>query len=222
MSQSRRFDLKNSQEDPFDDSLEGHHRRRIFICTFSILARFTQCDGGVKKEERHEIGRISREILGLDDKRTRYAAQVFREALKDKTNLRVWLKEFQELLVDQPGMLPWLLDILNKVALADGNCSPEERSFIRGVAEFYGISDSVRESSKAAFNPGSERYKAILGLGPEASWEDVSAKYAALKKDYDPETIRKKGMPKEFVALAEEKLSVIEGAYTILEKEMKG
>jgi DnaJ like chaperone protein len=222
VTSSRRFELGKGKDDPFDDSLEGHHRRRIFICTFSILARFTQCDGELKKEERKEIGRICREVLELDDKRTHYAAQVFKDALKNPTKLTAWLKEFKELLVDQPKMLPWLLDILNKVALADGNCSVEERRFIRGVADFYGISDSVRESSKASFNPGSERYKAILGLGPEAGWDEVSKKYQELRNEYDPERIKEKGMPKEFIALATEKLSVIEGAYLILEKEMKG
>ncbi len=222
MTSPRSFDLKKGKDDPFDDSLEGHHRRRIFVCTFSILARFTQCDGELKKEERKEIGRICREVLELDEKRTRYAAQVFKNAMKDSTKLTAWLREFKELLVDQPKMLPWLLDILNKVALADGSCSEEERSFIRGVADFYGISDSVRESSKATFNPGSERYKAILGLGPDASWNEVSQKYQDLRNEYDPERIKDKGMPKEFVALATEKLNVIEGAYLILEKEMQG
>ena len=54
----------------------------------------------------------------------------------------------------------------------------------------------------------------ILGLSENANLEEVSNQYRKLVKEYHPDRLQGMGLPKEFIELANQKLSAINKAYT--------
>ena len=59
----------------------------------------------------------------------------------------------------------------------------------------------------------------ILGIARSASDDEIKAKYRALTRENHPDILMAKGVPQEFIDLANEKMAVINAAYDKIEKE---
>ena len=59
----------------------------------------------------------------------------------------------------------------------------------------------------------------VLDIDRSASDDQVKAKYRALIRENHPDVLMAKGVPQEFIDLANEKMAVINAAYDRIEKE---
>lgn len=82
-------------------------------------------------------------------------------------------------------------------------------------------SDRGDDTNRDNYNPGRQtppeadsavRYCAVLGVGPDASPEDVRARYLDCVKKYHPDRVQHLGA--EFQEMAEQKMKEINAAYT--------
>mgnify|MGYP001072471037 CR=1 FL=1 len=78
-----------------------------------------------------------------------------------------------------------------------------------GVLQWNGASAS---SLGCKDNTSINRSYKILGLSDNASLEQVSNQYKKLIKEYHPDKLQGMGLPKEFIELANKKLSAINKA----------
>ena len=60
-----------------------------------------------------------------------------------------------------------------------------------------------------------------MGLSENVSLEQVSNQYRKLIKEYHPDKLQGMGLPKEFIELANQKLSAINKAYTEIKNNEK-
>ena len=106
------------------------------------------------------------------------------------------------------------------VALADGVLHPNEIEFLRQVAAEFGFDQARFERIRASYagKDASEAYE-ILGLKPGASEETIKKTYRNLIKENHPDRLIAKGMPQEFIDIANEKMAAINAAYDLVEKE---
>ena len=59
----------------------------------------------------------------------------------------------------------------------------------------------------------------ILGIDRSVSDDEIKAKYRSLIRENHPDVLMAKGVPQEFIDLANEKMAVINASYDCIEKE---
>ena len=87
---------------------------------------------------------------------------------------------------------------------------------IRSAAEVFGLADEY-ESLLALYVSEPDNLQhcyQLLGLSSNASMSEVDSHYRHLLAEHDPEKLLSEGVPKELLAIAEEKLRKIEMAYS--------
>jgi DnaJ like chaperone protein len=59
----------------------------------------------------------------------------------------------------------------------------------------------------------------VLGLTPQASVEEIKVTYKKLVNQYHPDRLIAKGVPEDFIKIANEKMAEINNAYDQIRKE---
>ena len=113
-----------------------------------------------------------------------------------------------------------LLGGLFQIALADGVVHPNELAFLKKVARAFGLDnhDFDRIQSAHMGTESADPYQ-ILGVSRDTSDEDIKKTYRNLSRENHPDTLIAKGMPQEFVDVANEKMASINAAYDVISKE---
>jgi len=111
-----------------------------------------------------------------------------------------------------------LLRLLLQIAQADREgVSRAEEEMIRRIAALLGIPDPFYRQARAETGRGAGRAYGILGVGPDASVEEIKAAYRKLTMENHPDRVASLGP--ELVKVAEEKFKAIQEAYEQVRRE---
>ena len=198
--------------------LEGA-QMTFFVATFSMLAKIARADGRVTRDEIATIERFMQNELRLGLQSRQAAIRIFETALNAPDAFDDYARQFYGAFHANPQLLEFMLDILMRVATADGRFSPEEEKLVHSAARIFGFSDPHFNNLRARFSATDDSAYHVLGLGADASNEDVKHRYRTLVKEYHPDRIAAKGLPEEFTRLAQDKFREIQGAYESIKQE---
>ena len=124
---------------------------------------------------------------------------------------------------NEPQVLEELLGALFHIAKADGVMHPEEAKMLASIAMIFGFDAQAFERIKhihlGADGAGENDPYEVLDIDRNASDEDVKKKYRELIRENHPDVLMAKGVPQEFIDLANEKMAAINAAYDQVEKE---
>lgn len=193
----------------------------FFVGVFSLLARLTQADSKISKEERAAVNKFIDNDLGLDPASKDAARRVFNAALENGGTVEQFAKQLYSAFNREPAILQLTIDALFKVAYADGNISNEEITIIKQVIAIFRFSPSYFDGLNNKYssqNTNSSPYM-ILGLNRDASESEIKKAYRKLSIEYHPDTVASKGLPEEFSKMATEKFREIQNAYEKIKKE---
>ena len=135
-------------------------------------------------------------------------------------------------------MIEMMMDILVRIAMADGVLSDKENQFIAQAAMCmrypagnvdylktkYGYKqDQGNSGYSSGFSSRSDSGSlaaaySVLGCSASDSDDVIKAKYKKLIKEYHPDVIASKGLPEEFMKFATEKFDQIQKAYEAIKK----
>jgi len=87
---------------------------------------------------------------------------------------------------------------------------------IAAAAAIFGIE---YEQVRRAHSDDADRYYAVLGVERGASMAEIKKRYRSLAQEYHPDRIIAKGLPEEFVTLANRKFQAIQEAYDAIKAE---
>lgn len=194
----------------------------FFVGVFSLLARLTQADSNVSKEERAAVNNFIDNELGLDFSSKEAARRVFEAALVNGGTVEEFAKQLYSGFNHDPAILQLTIDVLFKVAISDGSLSLEEENIIKQVIAIFRFSPSYFQGMKNKYftsNINTTNSYSILGLTKNASDADVKKAYRKLSIEYHPDTIASKGLPEEFSKMATSKFREIQEAYEKIKKE---
>ncbi len=191
----------------------------FFVATFSMLAKLARADGQVTREEVAAIERFMQDELRLGLQSRQVAVRIFEAALHAPDSFEDYARQFYGAFHDNPQLLEFMLDILMRVAMADGRLSPEEEDLVRRAALVFGFSEQDVSRLRARFSGTDESAYHVLGLAPDASDEALKHRYRTLVKEYHPDRIAAKGLPDEFTRFAQDKFREIQTAYESIKKE---
>jgi DnaJ like chaperone protein len=121
-----------------------------------------------------------------------------------------------------PQLLEDVLDGLFHIAASDGAVTADELGYLEEVCRLFGLSPLTFRRLKAThLGAANDDPYVILGVPPDASDEAVRAAWKAQLSEAHPDRARARGLPSEFIEVAEAKSAAINAAYDQILRERK-
>jgi DnaJ like chaperone protein len=121
-----------------------------------------------------------------------------------------------------PQLLEDVLDGLFHIAASDGVVTSDELVYLERVCELFGLSPLTFRRLKAThLGAANDDPYVILAVAPDAPDEAVRAAWRAQLSESHPDRARARGLPAEFIEVAEAKAAAINAAYDQILRERK-
>ncbi len=121
-----------------------------------------------------------------------------------------------------PQILEDVLDGLFHIAQSDGAVTGDELLYLEQVSDLFGLSPLTFRRIKAThLGAANDDPYVILGAAPDASDAVVRAAWRALLSEAHPDRARARGLPEEFVEVAEAKSATINAAFDEVMRDRK-
>ena len=210
-----RFD--DEGETKLEDGRPAATKQVAFTIGVIVLgSKMAKADGVVTKDEIVAF----REVFQVPDDEMRNVARVFNQAKRDATGFEPYARQIAGMFRENPEVLEDLLAGLMHIARADNVVHPAEVEFLKAVAAIFGIGDDAYRRLHATYlGPDLEDPYTVLGIEADATDAEIRKAYRDLIKANHPDRVIAQGLPEEFVALANEKLSKINAAYDQIAKQ---
>ncbi|HEX2760555.1 MAG TPA: TerB family tellurite resistance protein, partial [Rhizomicrobium sp.] len=146
--------------------------------------------------------------------------RIFNLARQDVAGYEAYAGQIARLFRDNPALLEDVLDGLFEIAKADGVLHPAEAQFLERVADIFGFApNEFRRIRASHFAPELTDPYVILGVSYNAGVEEIRQTYRRLVRENHPDSLIARGVPEEFLKLANDKLAAINTAYEAIQKE---
>jgi DnaJ like chaperone protein len=132
---------------------------------------------------------VFRKAFGVPAQEEKNVQRIFNLARQDIAGFEYYAGQIARLFVGNPAMLEDVLDGLFEIAKADGVLHPGEAAFLEKVAEIF------------------------------ADDEELKQAYRRLVRENHPDSLMARGVPQEFIKLANDKLAAINNAYEKIRAE---
>jgi DnaJ like chaperone protein len=191
----------------------------FFVATFSMLAKLVKADGQVRQEELETIESFALHDLRLNPSNREIAFNIFRAAMDSPASFEDFAMQFYGHFRHQPQMIEMMIDILLRVAVADGSLHLAEETLILSAARILHFDRTRLNQLKSKYVASSEKFYHVLGCERQDPDEIIKRRYRNLVQTYHPDKIAGKGLPDEFTQLAQDKFREIQQAYEMVKKE---
>jgi len=186
----------------------------------ALAAKVAKADGAVTEDEIRAFQRI----FPFDAGERQRIARLYNEARRSADGFEAYAEQVRGALAGRPELLAEVVDALYAIALADGELHPEEARTIARIGEILGLgayemaSIRARHAAEPAADRGAANAYAVLGVEPGATDDALRAAHRKLVRAYHPDRLVSKGLPEEFVTLANDRLAAINAAYETVKK----
>jgi len=146
--------------------------------------------------------------------------RIFNLARQDVAGFEHYAGQIAQLFMGNPAMLEDILDGLFEIAKADGVLHPGEAQFLERVADIFGFApNEFRRIRASHFAPELTDPYVILGVSYVADDDELKQTYRRLVRENHPDSLMARGVPEEFIKLANDKLAAINGAFEKIQAE---
>ncbi len=182
----------------------------------ALSAKMAKADGIVTQDEVVAF----REIVEIPEGQEKHVIRLFNLAQSDVAGFDVYARRIAALFPDEPETLVDIIDGLFHIAKADGVVHENELAFLEAVADIFKIDSHRFRQIKARHidDPTPDPY-VILGITDDAGEAELKAQYRRLVAENHPDKLTARGVPEEFVKLANDRLAAINGAWAQIRKE---
>jgi DnaJ like chaperone protein len=121
-----------------------------------------------------------------------------------------------------PQLLEDVLEGLFHIAASDGAVTGHELTYLEQVARLFGVPGGVFHRLKAThLGQAEDDPYAVLGVDPGASDEEVRTSWRRALSEAHPDRVLARGLPAEFVEVAQIKSAAINAAYNTVIRSRK-
>jgi len=182
----------------------------------ALGAKMAKADGVVTRDEVSAF----KEVFKVPPGEEANVARIFNLAKQDVAGYEAYAGQLATMFADNRELLHDVLAGLFHIAAADGVLHPAEDAYLREVARRFGFSEAEYKYTRARFLPDDRRSPFdVLGVSPDIANDALKKHYRRLVAENHPDKAIARGVPEEFVAIANEKLAAINEAYEEIRKE---
>jgi DnaJ like chaperone protein len=210
-------DLVEAVRTVFEGDPELRRRVAFSVAMIALSAKMAKADGIVTQDEI----RAFQDIFAMPQEERRNVERLYRLAMADTAGYETYAERLAGLCGSgQPDcrMLEDILDGLFHIAKADGLIHEKELRFLARIAEIFAIGERRFEAILARHVIGEKDPWAVLGVARDTSFEEVRRHYLRLVSDNHPDRMMARGVPEEFLALANDRMAALNAAYETIER----
>lgn len=195
-------------------------RRRVAfsIAMIALSAKMARADGIVTQDEVHAF----HDIFAVPDDEMAHVRRLYNIAKGDIAGFETYARQMAGLCGSGSpncAMLEDIVDGLFHIAKADGAVHEREVAFLHRIAEIFEIDEAHFHAilARHALTGEPDPY-AVLGVDRSAPPAEIKARYRQLVTQHHPDRLIARGVPPEFVAIANDRIAAINAAYEAVER----
>ena len=200
----------------FESQPEVRKQVGFSIAMIALSAKMAKADGVVTQNEVEAF----QQLFAIPETETKNVARLYNLAKQDVAGYHAYANQVKNLFPDNDVIYQDVMDGLFHIAKADGLIHENEMLFMDDVAGIFGLSETN-------YNRLKMRHMKIEGLDPyllidaDPRWdyEQLRKHYIGLVKENHPDKLIAHGVPEEFIAIANNRLSSINRAWELIEAE---
>ncbi|MEP2724860.1 DnaJ family molecular chaperone, partial [Roseibium sp.] len=189
---------------------EGANTVGFTVAMIALSAKMAKADGVVTADEVLAF----QELFDVPQGEERNVARLFNLAQEDVAGFDVYAKKLADLFPYDRITLIDILDGLFHIAKADGVVHESEVAYLARVAEVFGLDEREFKRVLARHVRESGDPYAVIGLGPEASDAELKTHYRKEVQETHPDRLIARGVPEEFVRIANDRLAALNSAWS--------
>lgn len=196
----------------------GLDRRQLTftMAMIALSAKMAKADGVVTQDEIAAFG----ELFDIPSGEERNVVRMFDLAKQDVAGYDAYASQIAKLYEDDMAALEDIMDGLFHIAKADGVLHSSELTYLEHVAEIFGFSERCFERIKMCHvDKGDQDPYRVLDADPSMSDKEIKSHYRKLVRETHPDRLIARGVPEEFVKIANDKLAAINHAWGQIEIE---
>jgi DnaJ like chaperone protein len=193
----------------------GERSVAFTVAMIALAAKMAKADGVVTGDE--EIAFL--DVFEIPRGEERNVARLFNLAKQDVAGFEVYAARLAGLFPDDQEIRVDILDVLFHIAKADGVVHEHEVAYLARVAEIFGLEPREFDRILARHTrQGADPYL-VLGLETSAGDDEVRRHYRRLVSENHPDRLIARGVPEEFVRIANDRMAAINAAYSQISAE---
>lgn len=191
------------------------------VAMIALSAKMAKADGIVTFDEMQAF----QQIFHIPEGEERNVSRLFDLAKQDTAGFEAYAGQIEKLCGSGEGNCPALEDILDglfHIAKADGAFHESELAFLEATAVIFKLDERrygtilARHGADGEVDP-----YAVLGLKRGTGIDEARKAWRKLVQENHPDVLTGRGVPKEFIAIANERIKVINRAWTRLQAELE-
>ncbi len=185
------------------------------VAVVALGAKLAKADGFVSNVEIEAFHRV----FETPASQSTNVQRVYDLAKSDVAGFEGYAHQISNLLAREPKLKRDVLEGLFHIAAADGILHNEEDKYLRRISEIFGFTEREFRAVRAMFVHDPEDAYTVLGVSSDVSNAALRARYRQLVRDHHPDAAMARGVPEEFVDMANRKLASINAAYEEIARE---
>jgi DnaJ like chaperone protein len=201
-----------------DQEQDGQAENQVAftVGVIALGAKMAKADGVVTMDEVNAF----KEVFKVPEGEMKNVARVFNLAKQDVSGYEAYAEQLATMFKGNRKLLEDVLEGLFHIAKADDTLHPGEAQFLAQVAKRFGFTDTEFSYIKARHVIAAKRNPYdVLGVNPSVTNDELKSQYRKLIADNHPDKLIARGVPKEFIAIATEKVATINEAYEAIARE---
>jgi DnaJ like chaperone protein len=184
----------------------------------ALGAKLAKADGEAQASEWLAFS----EVFHADEASEGNVRRLYQLARQTTRGFESYARRLQKRYRACPQLLEDVLDGLFYVAMADGVVTSDELTYLERVSELFGQSPLVFRRLKAThLGPDAGDPYVVLGVRHDASDAELRASWRAMLSEAHPDRARSRGLPTEFIEVAESKAAAINAAFDAAMRERR-
>ena len=195
-------------------------RRKVAfsVAMIALSAKMAKADGVVTDAEVTAF----RQIFHIPRDEERNVARLYNLAKQDVAGYEAYAAKLADLCGEggeNCTMLEDILDGLFHIARADGAIHQREMSFLSRVADIFQMEEAqfAAIAARHAVLGDGDPYL-ILGVTRQTPMGEIRKRYRQLASENHPDRMVARGLPKEFVEIANRRMAAINDAFAMIER----
>ena len=189
------------------------------VGVIALGAKMAKADGVVTMDEVNAF----KEVFKVPEGEMKNVARVFNLAKQDVAGYEAYAEQLSVMFKGNRKLLEDVLEGLFHIAKADEHLHPNEEQFLHQVAKRFGFTDTEFSYIKARHVIAAKRNPYdVLGVKPAITNEELKSHYRRLIADNNPDKLLARGVPKEFITIANKRVAAIDAAYDAIVKQRSG